>query len=508
MLCEAQNHAAIQQALRQGDELLRQNRADAALEKFRAAVKLGDPSGAGQYGEGLVWLARKQYGKALPFLRAAVAANRADTARLFTLAATELELKQVAAARKHIDMLTQLEPNNAWLRFRLGTLLREQGHPEHAERQFRAAAGALQTNPPSAQQPRLSDVLLQLGQLRFARFDYAGGVNELSRIDLELLDPAAQAAVLDLQGYGLLSLGRIAEARDKLRMAVKQDGSQPDSIVRLIWTELLSGAAREARTLAAAARTQWPQHTEVQQAFALAERENTPARASIPFTGDWALKGEGIVCCPCRVPCPCRSNARPSFGRCENAGVFRIEKGNYGKVSLDGLAFVTAGCSMGPHTLPSVLYADRSAADAQLIALERLYQTFVPGRPVLFSALRRAPISLLRWAKDQTYEAEIPGVLEIKIRRRPVLPSAALDYFANVIEYADNLVYRIHDNETGLNWDYSGRQSNYRRFDLSARDYEEGRMLIQYADGSGSLNRKQRELVQQLKLPPPGKKRP
>src|SRR6516165_10725373 len=32
---------------------------------------------------------------------------------------------------------------------------------------------------------------------------------------------------------------------------------------------------------------------------------------------DWHLKGEGVVCCPCAVPCPCRTNGRPTYGHCE-----------------------------------------------------------------------------------------------------------------------------------------------------------------------------------------------
>jgi hypothetical protein len=31
----------------------------------------------------------------------------------------------------------------------------------------------------------------------------------------------------------------------------------------------------------------------------------------------WSLKREGVVCYPCRVPCPCRTNGKPSYGHCE-----------------------------------------------------------------------------------------------------------------------------------------------------------------------------------------------
>jgi hypothetical protein len=162
---------------------------------------------------------------------------------------------------------------------------------------------------------------------------------------------------------------------------------------------------------------------------------------------------------------------------------------------------------MGPQTLPSFLYVDEAAADAQFIALERLYQAFMPARPMVFSTLKRTPISLAYSPKTHRYDVRIPGILDMTVRRRltpsgqPLLPSAAVDYLANVIEYAQNLAYRFHNPETGSKFDYTGRQSNYRTFDISSDDYSFGRMLIQYADGSGSFNEKQRELIRAQQLP-------
>jgi hypothetical protein len=162
---------------------------------------------------------------------------------------------------------------------------------------------------------------------------------------------------------------------------------------------------------------------------------------------------------------------------------------------------------MGPHTFPSVLYLDGSALDSQLVAVEKLYQSFLPVRPVVFSAVKRLPVSLVYSRSGNAYAAQIPGLLEMKVRRRldrsgkALMPLAAVDYFSNVIEYADNLVYRVNDPEMGLKWDYSGRQSNYRQFNLHCHDYRDGKMLVQYADGSGSLTGMQRELIQSLNLP-------
>jgi len=81
------------------------------------------------------------------------------------------------------------------------------------------------------------------------------------------------------------------------------------------------------------------------------------------------------------------------------------------------------------------------------------------------------------------------------------MPSAAVDPFADEIEYARNLAYRYWDETGNLQWDYSGRQANFRFIDLDAQDYARGNMLFQFQDGAGFFNDKQMDLIGKLKLP-------
>jgi hypothetical protein len=81
------------------------------------------------------------------------------------------------------------------------------------------------------------------------------------------------------------------------------------------------------------------------------------------------------------------------------------------------------------------------------------------------------------------------------------MATAALDYFSNQIEYAQNLVYKLWDQDGTLQWDYSGRQANYREFDLDSAAYLNRTMLIQFADFTGFFNSKQSELIKNQKLP-------
>jgi hypothetical protein len=62
----------------------------------------------------------------------------------------------------------------------------------------------------------------------------------------------------------------------------------------------------------------------------------------------WELQARELINCNCSYGCPCQFNALPSKGYCEAQGCFSIDKGHYGDVSLDGLAFGMAMKWPGP----------------------------------------------------------------------------------------------------------------------------------------------------------------
>lgn len=51
---------------------------------------------------------------------------------------------------------------------------------------------------------------------------------------------------------------------------------------------------------------------------------------------DWELHGIEFGNCNCDYGCPCQFNARPTHGRCSAIGFFRIDRGHFGKVRIDG----------------------------------------------------------------------------------------------------------------------------------------------------------------------------
>ena len=52
----------------------------------------------------------------------------------------------------------------------------------------------------------------------------------------------------------------------------------------------------------------------------------------------WEIHAVVVANCNCAYGCPCQFDARPTYGTCEAADGFHIEKGFYGGVSLDGLS--------------------------------------------------------------------------------------------------------------------------------------------------------------------------
>lgn len=51
----------------------------------------------------------------------------------------------------------------------------------------------------------------------------------------------------------------------------------------------------------------------------------------------WRLEGQWLEYCSCDYGCPCESMANPTQGHCTGAIAFKIDKGHYGDLSLDGL---------------------------------------------------------------------------------------------------------------------------------------------------------------------------
>lgn len=237
---------------------------------------------------------------------------------------------------------------------------------------------------------------------------------------------------------------------------------------------------------------------------------NTNASVRVRYDGaDWHLKGDGVVCCPCTVPCPCRTNGAPIYGHCEATRYLRVKQGHYRNVKLDSIQMISSGgmCAISYRQF-SVLYFDRSARPAQQSALMKLIASFSPQRAISFPHVRVVHIDS-EVTGNHLFNISIPGVLEMIVdrdwdQRSPPMPwVAALDEFSNMIQYVQNIRYQMHDPEAGLDFDYSYRQANYRVVDLGVDQYRSKSMLIQFRDGEGWFNAQQMALIKTQHLAVP-----
>ena len=56
----------------------------------------------------------------------------------------------------------------------------------------------------------------------------------------------------------------------------------------------------------------------------------------------WFLEADFLQACNCDYGCPCEFSAPPTLGYCEGMGAWRISRGKYGDVPLDGLGLAFA----------------------------------------------------------------------------------------------------------------------------------------------------------------------
>ena len=312
-------------------------------------------------------------------------------------------------------------------------------------------------------------------------------------------DQPGEASYLHLRGASRLMLGEVNLARNDLERALQLDGTVSGYYLDLVLACLKAGNAARAEEISALARQRLPSDIKLQVQIASLIH---PVHA---ISANWRLHGDGLIGCPCKVPCPCRSNAPPTADHCEALGVMQIDSGQWGDTRLKNMRFAIPGCMGHPYRLLPVLYVDSSAPPAELEALKQILYDFNEQHSLSFVEIKRVPISFQR--QGVVLDAASPGLFRLRVELSPgSVPVAALDYFSNTIRYAKSLFYWFKDPALGpaAAWDYSGKQANYRTISISSDDYRQKRMLIQWADESGGFNAPQLRLIHELHLPVAG----
>jgi hypothetical protein len=98
----------------------------------------------------------------------------------------------------------------------------------------------------------------------------------------------------------------------------------------------------------------------------------------------WSIEADFIQACNCDYGCPCEFEAPPTTGFCQGMGAYRISKGNYGDVKLDGLGLGLAlhfPAAMHKGNGTGVMFIDERATPQQREALMTITSGKAGGMP-------------------------------------------------------------------------------------------------------------------------------
>jgi hypothetical protein len=156
---------------------------------------------------------------------------------------------------------------------------------------------------------------------------------------------------------------------------------------------------------------------------------------------DWAVNTTIIDGCSCRMLCPCIFGSPATVGSAathEHAGhracyfnqAFRVNKGHYGQLRLDGLKFWFAGDKGDAKTVE--LTFEPATTREQRAAIRVFMSHFLPLKWTSFTEGRDARIE---WKADAVHaEARLDGgkAAEVVLNRNPGAPSEGTTVIRNM----------------------------------------------------------------------------
>jgi len=196
------------------------------------------------------------------------------------------------------------------------------------------------------------------------------------------------------------------------------------------------------------------------------------------MTESWKVTGAYFEACNCAVACPCFFMSAPTEGNCTAVIAWHIDKGNFGKVALDGMNAVLMAHSPG-HMLQSkwqvALYLDERASAEQQQAMGGIFSGQAGGHlaalaPLIGEVLGVKPVAIEYSENGKQRSLKIPGITEVEIAalegqggalvtvsNHPFTPVPG---HAAVISTSKHLKYTDH----GMTLDISGKTGAYSPF--------------------------------------------
>jgi hypothetical protein len=197
----------------------------------------------------------------------------------------------------------------------------------------------------------------------------------------------------------------------------------------------------------------------------------------------WKIAGEFEEACTCAAACPCWFGSKPTQMKCGGGQALFIEKGQYGKVALDGLAVAGIGQSpAGQSMMESFgnweflnIYVDDRARPEQRKALEAIMRT-IAGPASKSMEVRYVPLT--RSVKDGVHTVHLGkhGHFSGKLDEGGLGGRATITNPPG----ADPLRKQYHQGHTtelkytdaGQKWNHSGTNYMHHKFEVTSEDYE------------------------------------
>jgi hypothetical protein len=194
-------------------------------------------------------------------------------------------------------------------------------------------------------------------------------------------------------------------------------------------------------------------------------------------TKQWSVSGEYFETCSCDFVCPCFASnlaAEPTQGFCDAALVFRVDRGQLGDISLDGLAFAmvlqTPGV-MGHGNWTVGLIIDERASSEQAEALTTIASGQVGGPPAgmapligTFAGVERSPIEFTM--DGMMRSVSVPGMLDQAVQGVPSLVADGEPLYVDNTAHPANTrlalatALRSHMHVFGIDWDATSGKTN------------------------------------------------
>lgn len=146
----------------------------------------------------------------------------------------------------------------------------------------------------------------------------------------------------------------------------------------------------------------------------------------------WEMEVKYIETCNCDFGCPCNFSGLPTYGFCRAIALYRIEKGHYGSVRLDGLSVVEAinwpkAIHNGDGTMQ--LYISKEGDAKQRGALVKIFGgeakgngSFVIFRSTVKYFLEPKFVEIKQKIDGKRSSFSVPGELQVELEsfRNPV----------------------------------------------------------------------------------------